>query len=412
MQRNGLSKGFEWAAAVTAGLVFTAGCLSSNGGLTAAGAVVLSFWLAHMAIRRRNKSAPVAQLAPSAVVPSFEPAPPQPTLVDPEDPEALVDALLGQGRFAMLLRPRLAKNIEKEQFQQVLGVLEDAMALVPEGEVMVQKAFYKPMEASGDDAPTGAPCRVAHVDRFFLDRCAVTNEQYFNFVAGGGYQDPTLWDPMILPAVLTFVDETGLPGPRNWRNGRYDPQKRMHPVVGVCWYEAAAYARWAGKRLPTDAEWVKAGSWSVNLSGQGISQRRFPWGDAMERSRANLWGSVSGSTVPVDQYAEGASVGGIYQLIGNVWEWTASDFPPPEESSPPLVVDTPMKSIRGGAYDTYFDNQASCAFQSGDAAIARKQNIGFRCALGLNGLSLSHPACEAAPFESDELPEVPEEQLL
>src|SRR5512146_2508549 len=105
---------------------------------------------------------------------------------------------------------------------------------------------------------------------------------------------------------------------RYWTHGSYDPAKADHPVVGVSWHEAAAYARWVGKRLPTDAEWVKAGSWPMSLSGLGITQRRFPWGNVMDPDRANLWGSGPGATVSVDRHADGASVGGHYQLIGNV----------------------------------------------------------------------------------------------
>ena len=316
-------------------------------------------------------------------------APPHPAH-NPDDPDGLVETLLAQARYAMLLRPQLAERIDRRQFERALRALEDEMALVPDGEVLLHRVFHGLGDSESEEESAGVPCRVVHVDRFFCDRRPITNEQYFDFVIAGGYVDPSFWDPMILPALLTFVDQTGEPGPRYWREGRYDLEMRLHPVVGISWYEAAAYARWAGKRLPTDAEWVKSGSWPINLSGQGIMQRRFPWGDVMDRARANLWGSRSNATVPVDDYPEGASVGGIYQLIGNVWEWTANDFPPPDNSGPPLVVETPMRSIRGGAFDTYFDNQASCAFQSGDAAIARKPNIGFRCALSVSELKTVH----------------------
>ncbi len=324
-----------------------------------------------------------------------EPVAPRPAALDPDDPESLVEVLLAQGRYAMLLRPQLAEKIDRRQFQRALRALEDEMALVPNGEVVLHAVLHGSGDAPSEEDSAGGPCRVVHVDRFFCDRYPITNEQFFDFVIAGGYEDPSFWDPAILPALLTFVDETGSPGPRYWREGRYDLERRLHPVVGLSWYEAAAYARWAGKRLPTDAEWAKAGSWPINLSGQGILQRRFPWGDVMDRARANLWGSRSNSTVPIDEFPEGASVGGIYQLIGNVWEWTANDFPPPDNSGPPLVVETPMKSIRGGAFDTYFDNQASCAFQSGDAAIARKHNIGFRCALSVSELKSAHASHQA-----------------
>jgi iron(II)-dependent oxidoreductase len=104
----------------------------------------------------------------------------------------------------------------------------------------------------------------------------------------------------------------------------------------------------------------------------------------MERSRANLWGAGPGGTVPVDEFREGVSAGGVHQLIGNVWEWTTADFGFDDLDGP--LLDDPtgsavMKSIRGGAFDTYFDAQATCQFRSGDHPLARKHNIGFRCAL-------------------------------
>ena len=248
--------------------------------------------------------------------------------------------------------------------------------------------------------------RVAH---FFLDRYPVTNRQFYDFVAAGGYQQTALWDEKILPAVLDFVDQTGRPGPRFWEAGCYQAGREDHPVVGVCWHEAVAYARWVGKRLPTDAEWVKAGSWTVNLSHNTRVQRRYPWGDTMDRTRANLWGSGPNTTVPVDQFPDGVSVGGVYHLIGNVWEWTRGEL---SSGSPPfqdLVFEVPLKSIRGGAFDTYFDNHATCQFQSGETAIARKRNLGFRCGLGTCDLMLGRPAEDStvpAEVEGESLEEV------
>ena len=108
----------------------------------------------------------------------------------------------------------------------------------------------------------------------------------------------------------------------------------------------------------------------------------------MNRRFANLWGSGPEGTAAVSAFAEGMSVGGVYHLIGNVWEWTHSNFGAWDVAARKLEVTGPMKSIRGGAFDTYFDNQATCQFQSGDSSLARKRNIGFRCALGVCDVSL------------------------
>lgn len=112
-------------------------------------------------------------------------------------------------------------------------------------------------------------------------------------------------------------------------------------------------------------------------------QRRFPWGDTMDRERVNLWGSGPGTTVPVYALPDSVSVGGVYHLIGNVWEWTTSNFGAWDTSTRRLETSRPLKSIRGGAFDTYFETQATCQFQSGESPISRKHNIGFRCALAL-----------------------------
>jgi formylglycine-generating enzyme required for sulfatase activity len=221
----------------------------------------------------------------------------------------------------------------------------------------------------------------------------------------GGYEQMSLWDESMWPAVLGFVDRTGQPGPRFWENGTFPRGKDDHPVVGVSWYEACAFARWAGKRLPTDPEWVKAGSWPVlSESGRPI-QRRFPWGDAMDRSRVNLWGSGVNATVPVHALPLSASVGGVQQLVGNVWEWTTSAFGAWEPSTRKIETHLPLKSIRGGAYDTYFDNQVHCQFQSGESPLSRKHNIGFRCALGF--CDVVHMVDEGDADATDELPGIP-----
>jgi iron(II)-dependent oxidoreductase len=246
--------------------------------------------------------------------------------------------------------------------------------------------------------------RLVEMQAAYLDRYAVTNEQFQEFVRAGGYLDIEIWDEEVWPAVADFADVTGCPGPRYWRHGRFLPGHEDHPVVGVCWYEAAAYARWVGKRLPTDAEWVKAACAPVALKTGTWLQRKYPWGDAFSNERANLFAAKSEGTVPVDQYPKGSTSGGHCQLIGNVWEWTASNFGCSDD--PTLTVATPMKSIRGGAFDTYFESQATCHFQSGESPLGRKHNIGFRLALSARELA---PTAAPRPVaeERTESPRVP-----
>jgi iron(II)-dependent oxidoreductase len=124
----------------------------------------------------------------------------------------------------------------------------------------------------------------------------------------------------------------------------------------------------------------------------------------MDRRKANVWGSGPGRVVPVDEFTEGVSVGGLYQLIGNVWEWTASSL----DVDPAAEADMHgkqvlLKSIRGGAFDTYFENQANCQFASGENPISRKHNIGFRCALSV--CDISGPPGERNADEEDAVQE-------
>ncbi|MEQ8786355.1 MAG: formylglycine-generating enzyme family protein [Pirellulaceae bacterium] len=309
-----------------------------------------------------------------------------------DESEDLIEEMLRQGRYALLLRPQIVGNLNEPQVRNALEDLEAAMALTPEGTVLL-RTWRATAEHDGDPSDD----HVMRVEAFYLDRYPVTNREYLRFVEAGGYEQMSLWDPDIWSGILDFVDRSGAPGPGEWENGRYAPGRDDHPVVGVSWYEAAAYARWVGKRLPTDAEWVKAASWPVGNGGGRPMQRKYPWGDAMDHTFANLWATQIGDTLPVSKLEEGVSVGGVYQLIGNVWEWTHSNFGAWDEAAKRLEIQGAMKSIRGGAFDTYFDSQATCQFQSGDSSIARKHNIGFRCCLGLCDLAPNFAEDWSAP---------------
>ena len=326
-----------------------------------------------------------------------------PTIADeqptaPSDTDALVRRMLAQSRHALLLRKQVVGNLHEDQFQETCEQLHACMALVPEGDVVLGNTYNDAEDELGGLTSAMAGRRM-HVNPLFLDRYTVTNRQYYEFVTAGGYRDMTLWEPQTWTAVLDLVDQTGQPGPAFWQNGRYLPGEEDLPVVGVCWYEAQACARWMGKRLPTDAEWVKAACWPVATGVTAIVQRRFPWGDSLDRSRANLWGSGPNRVVAATEFPTSASVGGIYQMVGNVWEWSANDF----HLSPHQTYGgaSPLKSIRGGAFDTYFDNQATCQFESGEYPLSRRRNIGFRCAIGTCDLVLDLP-----PSALEDQPEV------
>lgn len=255
-------------------------------------------------------------------------------------------------------------------FQKALDHIDRRFALVPEG--------FVSMPATVDDGP-GCPEIDFETEPFLLARACITNSQYQKFVDIGAYEELELWPEELWPHLIGFQDQTGKPGPRFWRGGRHDPSRADHPVVGVCYYEADCYARWAGFRLPTEAEWQMAASWRIRSSAHVF--RRYPWGDALDARRCNIWATGRGSTVPVESYSEGGAPNGVLQLIGNVWEWTGSDFEITDERGRPVVGDMLLKAVRGGAFDTYFACQATSTFRTGLACLSRPHNVGFRCVL-------------------------------
>jgi iron(II)-dependent oxidoreductase len=233
------------------------------------------------------------------------------------------------------------------------------------------------------------PAHVVEVDPFRIDRTPTTNREYEQFVAAGGYDDPRWWSP----DGWKWRQEAGLTAPQFWtwtdgawsrvRFGVWEPVPPAEPVQHVCWFEADAYARWAGKRLPTEAEWEKAASWAV---GDGeATKRRVPW--AGPGTGAGLWhaGRRFGPD-EVGAHPDEATGAGVLDLLGGVWEWTASDFaahpgfvsfPYPEYSE--VFFGDGYKVLRGGSWATHPD-AVSTTFRNWDLPIRRQIFSGFRCA--------------------------------
>jgi len=257
-------------------------------------------------------------------------------------------------------------------FADAAAAIDEHFAMVPEGFVSIAQTTH--------DGP-GCPEVDVETVPFLLARRCVTNESFQKFVDGGGYADLNLWPEDLWPHLIDFKDQTEQPGPRFWRDGRHDKRFADHPVVGICYYEAAAYAAWAGYRLPTGAEWQMAASWRIRSSAHVM--RRYPWGDALDTRRCNIWASNIAHTVSVGSYEAGAAPNGVLQLVGNVWEWTGSDYTVHDEGGRMVVGDMLLMEVRGGAYDTYFASQATSQFRTGLAALSRVHNVGLRCALDL-----------------------------
>lgn len=295
-------------------------------------------------------------------------------------------------RYCLTLSAQSDTAADEHELALAWQSLETDMALVPAGDV----ELIVPVATGHDGDPlAAAPTRQVNVRSVYLDRCAVSNADFALFVAAGGYRDPGHWPAQLLPQVLQFTDRTGRPGPRYWSDGEPPADKLDHPVVGISWYEAYAYAAWTGKRLPTSAEWQRAACWS---DGDG-TDRRYPWGNSFVPNRANTWLGGPGHTQAVNSYYDGCTPNGIYQLVGNVWEWTATAFECQSDSpNSEVLFDQPMAEVRGGAFDTYFETQATCQFRSGQPMLRRAVNLGFRCCVSTDSLrKLDQPSAYFDP---------------
>jgi iron(II)-dependent oxidoreductase len=310
-----------------------------------------------------------AHPAPSPA-PAAAPAGPGPT---PEDAAIgrYIDELIADGRHAFAVLRSAAEFVCEADASPAWEALSRQAALIPAGRMGLVR---------GDGARL-----LAEVPAFYLDRHAVTNRDFARFVASGCYDALELWPRDIWPALLRFTDRTGHPGPAGWSRGAFPAEKADHPVVGVCWHEASAYARWVGKRLPTAAEWQKAGGWPEHLGGD--VGNRYPWGDLFDPARANLQAAGRGDTAPADAYPGGDTPNGIRQMTGNVWEWLDDplDAVPCAEGES-FRAWKPLRRIAGGAFDTYLIGEATCHFVTGQADLDRRPNIGFRCALSVERL--------------------------
>ncbi|HEY3503169.1 MAG TPA: ergothioneine biosynthesis protein EgtB [Actinocatenispora sp.] len=229
------------------------------------------------------------------------------------------------------------------------------------------------------------PAHTVELPAYALDAVPVTNRRYAEFVADGGYDDPRWWSP----DGWAHRTGAGLRRPMHWhddgtatRFGRRGPLPPDEPVVHVCAYEADAFAAWSGRRLPTEAEWEKAARWDP-ATGRS---RRYPWGDdGPTDDRANL-GQRHLRPARAGAYPRGASPLGVHQLLGDVWEWTASGFtgypgftvfPYPEYSA--VFFDQGHRVLRGGSFGT---DPAACrgSFRNWDWPVRRQIFAGFRTA--------------------------------
>ncbi|CAG0977273.1 Formylglycine-generating enzyme [Anaerolineae bacterium] len=200
------------------------------------------------------------------------------------------------------------------------------------------------------------PQHRVYLDAFYIDETPVTNLDYKKFLlANPRIAAPSDWDAKL----------------RTYLPGRGD-----HPVVCVSWDDANAYAHWAGKRLPTEAEWEKA--------ARGVDGRLFPWGNHFDAMRFNSKESEIGGTTSVTRYApHGNSPFGVMDMVGNTWEWCAdfydaAYYKSSPERNPRGPASSDWRVLRGGAWDTAPDC-ARCASRDYIAPEMGYATVGFRC---------------------------------
>ncbi|QNE73551.1 ergothioneine biosynthesis protein EgtB [Streptomyces finlayi] len=232
------------------------------------------------------------------------------------------------------------------------------------------------------------PAHRREVAGFFIDTSPVTCGDYERFIEDGGYSERRWW----APEGWDMIRANGLTAPLFWlrdsgqwlrrRFGVTEPVPRDEPVLHVSWYEADAYARWTGRRLPTESEWEKAARHDP-ASGRSL---RYPWGDEDPApDRANL-GQRHLRPARAGAYPAGRSPHGVGQLMGDVWEWTSSDFLPypgfapfPYREYSDVFFGPEHKVLRGGSFAV---DAVACrgTFRNWDLPVRRQIFSGFRTA--------------------------------
>jgi formylglycine-generating enzyme required for sulfatase activity len=250
--------------------------------------------------------------------------------------------------------------------KQIIGKDGAPMALIPAGE----------FQMGGHSSESGyneRPVHTVYLDAFYMDKYEVTNELYARFLNEIGRNEDEGGDLLLdindPDCLIEFVDD------------QYRPKAgyENHPVVEVSWWGAKAYAKWAGKRLPTEAEWEKA-------ARGGLIGRKYPWGYDINHDMANYRGTDGrdrwGGTSPVGSFPPNGY--GLYDMAGNVWEWCAdwydgSYYSRSPRRNPKGPDSGPGRVVRGGSWWD-FPLNLRCADRDYHVPQNTIDNLGFRCA--------------------------------
>ncbi len=260
---------------------------------------------------------------------------------------------------------------------------------VPDGMIWIPPGYVR-LGQSG----IAEPVHDVWVDGFWIGRYEVTNGEYAAFIAAGGYTTEAYWNPVGWDWRVAY----NITLPAYWNSNEYHgggvPGNEGFPVNGVSWWEVDAYCRWAGLRLPTEAEWEKA------AKGSSPNTPTYPWGEGISGVRANYWNSgdpyeYDGWTTPVGYYdgrdhggfqtIDSPSPYGLYDVAGNVWEWTSTKYegypydPNDGRENPPTTFDECCRVHRGGSWGSP-THDLRCANRYGSTPGGQYYYYGFRCA--------------------------------
>jgi len=255
---------------------------------------------------------------------------------------------------SVMLTPSSSLGIGSTQTMSKDGMV---MVYVPAGEFSMGSADSDSQAQSNEK-----PQHKVYLDAFWIDRSEVTNWMYALCVQVGACREPLL--------TRSF-----------YRHTYYDDEQfKDYPVIFVGWDDAKTYCKWAGRRLPTEAEWEKA--------ARGTDGRSYPWGESIDCTKANYQDGKEGcvgDTAQVGSYPKGASPYGALDMAGNVWEWVEdyygeSYYENSPERNPTGPEEGDAHVLRGGSWN-YFMAYSRCAFRFQNTANYRFADVGFRCAL-------------------------------
>lgn len=262
----------------------------------------------------------------------------------------------------------LPQKSDERYFLSLTDKLEAKMVQIPAGEFILGN---NSLEAQDNE-------RKAHkvyLDSYWLDAYPVTCYQYGQFITNNGYQNREFWSE----EGWQWLQENPVSYPLYWQDS---PTYHNHPVCGVSWYEAEAYAKFIGKRLPTEAEWEKAASWHPEKQQKYC----YPWGNVEPNPKLCNYNNLVQKTTPVTAYPTAVSAYGCYDLLGNVWEWTASYFLPyngfqayPYAGYSQAYFDQQHRVLKGGSFVTLSWGLRN-SFRNWYHPWVRQILAGFRCA--------------------------------